>query len=81
MEYIYMVKIYYYSDEKLLDVELHGAFTSYRDASEFLVNEEFEVYYDNDTSEMLKEESIGFYYSDDIGEQDAIIEKFVVFAL
>jgi hypothetical protein len=79
MKEVYMAKVYYYHDEKLLDVEVHGAFTSYRMASEWLVNEGFEVYFDDDTSELFEEETIGFCYSDDICEQSAIIETFSIF--
>jgi hypothetical protein len=74
-----MVKVYYYLDEKLLDVDIHGAFTSYRNASEWIINEGFEVYFDDDASELFKDETIGFYYTDDMCEQYAIIETFTVF--
>lgn len=59
-----MVKIDINFDKKLMDTSYHGAFTSFRSASKWLVDEGFETYYDDDLSELFEEEIISFIYVD-----------------
>lgn len=73
-----MIKLYYYHNEELLDIEVYGVFSSYRNASEWLIDEGFEVYFDQDASELSEEYIIGFHYVDDVSEQSAIIEELTI---
>lgn len=66
MEEIYMVRV----ESKLLkedmtETENHGAFKSYRGASQFAIDEGYEAFYDDELSELLDEESISFFKSDE----------------
>lgn len=82
MQNVFMIRVDFTSindTEKLLDVSFHGAFKSYISASEWLINEGFEVYFDDHSSEFLEEETIGFYYKDNVTEQYATIETFNIY--
>lgn len=59
-----MVEIDIQFNEKLVDSSFHGAFKSFRSASNWLIEEGYEAFFDDDLSELLKDEIISFVYKD-----------------
>lgn len=57
----------------------HGAFTSYRAASDWLIEEGFEPYYNNTLSKLFEEDIITFYKNDLIGKMYANIENYKIY--
>lgn len=64
MEKIYMVTVNVYSNEKLAYSEFEGAFKTFRGVSEWLVDEGFEPFYNNEFSDFFEENTISFIYID-----------------
>ena len=72
MDQIYMVKIEVYFQKKLLEENQNGAFTSYRDAAAWLVEEGFEPFFNDELSEFLEDETISFIRVDEKGELESL---------
>ena len=70
-----------YERNKLLSVGFYGAFKSFRGASEWLIDENFEVSYDDYLSELLTEPIVTFTYEDKENDQEhtAFIEAYSIF--
>lgn len=55
-----MVQVETYLEKKQIEVGNHGAFKSFRSASEWLIEVGYEVFYDDELSEFLEDETIRF---------------------
>ena len=73
--------IYIHERNRLLNVSLNGAFKSFRGASQWAIDEGYEVSYDDDLSELLTEHTIIFTSEDKENdlEYTAFIEEFSIF--
>lgn len=81
MNEVFMIRVDIQSlNGKSLDVNFHGAFKSFRSASQWMIDEGFEVYFDNDLSELFTEYTIAFTYVDKENQEEHLgfIETFLI---
>lgn len=72
MDQIYMIKVEVYSEDKLVEENQHGAFTSYRDAAAWLIEEGFEPFFNDELSEFLENETVSFVLVDKKGNLESL---------
>lgn len=80
METIYMLRVECYSEGDLVETTNHGAFKTFRGASQFAIDEGFTAFYDDDLSERNDEETISFELGNkESGNEDvAYVENYLV---
>ena len=75
-----MINIKVYFGDKLVESTYHGAFKSYRTASEWLVREGYEPFLDDEASEFFETETLGFISVDKDNDEKYIadIQDFIL---